>query len=255
MLAVKPGQYDQMRDYALSQYVERTLAQFRRHFPRHVQIIGDEPMRAMIRLGVERAEKYGFVSERDATLYASLMLLFGSYFDEDPQCGWAVESIAENPLAPPANRALALYDRGVLEWEELAGADNLELVKAMRRAKNLSFDELAHSGRAQVERLLSEIHPRKAERLGKTGFASIHLCVERAAEQSGERNSAAVHGPIAALFFAFGTGALRDPMFPWVGRGATGAGSRRDTIATMRTVYDGAMSYFDAWLAHVPESR
>lgn len=143
MLKIRPGQYEALARYALEQYAQRTLAQFKEHFSTHCQIIGDEPMRKMILLGVERAKQHDIHGECNVVLYTSLMLLFGSYFDEDPQYPWAAQILSNESLSLEGERAERLYDRGVEAWESMAGQDNIEMVQAIARTRDLSFDDLA----------------------------------------------------------------------------------------------------------------
>ena len=63
MLVLRKEQQQAMQQYMLEQYGVRTLAHFQRFFPRHCEIIGDDPMKNMIRLGVDRAKRHALVGE------------------------------------------------------------------------------------------------------------------------------------------------------------------------------------------------
>jgi len=244
MLKIRSEQNEQLRAYALEQYVARTHEQLARHFPRHCEISGEDATKNMIRLGVERAKGYGITGERHVVLYTSLMLLFGSFFDEDPQCAWARPTLKAE--GPEAERAESLYDAGVQAWEKAAGEDNVNVVKALGRIKSLTYEELSRT--TGLRDLLERVFPDKVARLPERAVeelrrrARVTVSREKLAGEADETL-------IGALMFSFGTGFDRDPMYPWAGD----ALRSKEVEAAERgpALFKRARAHAQAWLDHI----
>jgi hypothetical protein len=248
VLVIRQEQQEQLKRYALEQYAERTLQQFRRYFPRHGQIIGDGPIRNMILLGVDRAKRYGIVGECNVVLYASLMLLFGSYFDEDPQFPWAAAVLGDASLSTEVQRAERLYDRGVQEWQLMAGEDNMDLVRALARSRKLSCEEIVGTAAGGLIEFFKKQYPEKARVLGEARMDGL-------IRESGRR---AIGYGLAAPFaqsvmsviaFCLGAAFDEDPMFPWAAQTLVSNDLKQDEKA--RTLHRHVTQYAEAWLVHV----
>lgn len=248
MLVIRQEQQEQLKRYALEQYAERTLQQFRRYFPRHCQIIGDGPMRNMILLGVERAKRYGILGECNVVLYTSLMLLFGSYFDEDPQYPWAAAALGDASLSTEAQQAERLYDRGVQEWQLMAGENNMDLVRALARSRKLSYEEIAGTPASGLIEFFKTQHPEKARSLGDARMDGLIRKSRRRASKHG-LTTPATQVVVSGIAFFVGAGFDEDPMYPWA----------KDTLASKdlkpdekaRALHRHTMEYAQAWLLHV----
>lgn len=223
VLEIRPEQRAALREHAIDRYVQRTLGQFRRHFPRHCEINGEMPMRRMIRLGADRARAHGFLGERQVVLYTSLMLLFGSFFDEDPQYAWPRRILANGNAL---DRATRLYETGVAHWERMAGRDNVKLVQAIRRLRVIEPRDFSPSALAGMVASKEEL----AGLIWSEG--------ERIAHSHGSAETAVA----AALVALLGAGFDKDPMFPWAA----------EAMAAGR-LHEAAREYADRWLAHARE--
>lgn len=252
MLAVRPEQLEGMRRYAVEQYAQRTLKQFKQYFTRHCAIIGDEPMRNMLVLGVERAKRHRIIGECNVVLYTSLMLLFGSYFDEDPQYAWSKQALEQDRSSPEAVSAERLYDCGAKEWECLAGKDNIDLVKVLVRLRSVSYEDLSQVSSQPLLPLLQSLYPQKARHIGDERMLGLlRQCGTQAAQwKIGTPAGVAL---VVVLAFLCGSGFGEDPMFPWATEPLTapGLGAAERT----RTLYNNAIGYSQAWLAAVRQEN
>lgn len=71
--------------------------------------VGDEQMLKAVRFGITQARNHGFTFRGPVQLYLELMLLFGSYFDTDPQYPWAAAILARQDSGSQMQRAEQLY--------------------------------------------------------------------------------------------------------------------------------------------------
>ena len=248
MLVIRKQQQQALQEYMLEQYQDRTLAHFQQFFPRHCEIIGDESMKNMIRFGVDRAKRQNISGECNVILYTSLMLLFGSYFDQDPQYPWAVRVLKDKSLTEETERAERLYDIGVQEWEHMAGPDNADLVRAIARISKLSFEELVKTSSQSLPALLKRLYPQKAERLGARAINDL-LREARRRSQKYKLDPGSGHVVITAIALLFGNGFDEDPMFPWASQALDSPDLNPGERG--RTLYDHAMTYAQTWLSHV----
>jgi len=70
---------------AASRFEAGLAAHVRTYFPNHSKIAGETGTGTLARLALARARSHGIESERGVYLYLNVMLILGSYFDEDPQ--------------------------------------------------------------------------------------------------------------------------------------------------------------------------
>jgi hypothetical protein len=61
------------------------LAMLSRLSPQRYRVVGEERLRAVVLVGVQRASAYGITTRRGHLIYLGLMFTFGSGFDSDPQ--------------------------------------------------------------------------------------------------------------------------------------------------------------------------
>ncbi len=81
-------------------FEERTLEALKRNWPDQAARRGEEGARQSVRMGIERAEKYGLTLEPHVHTYINLMWLYGDRFDEDPRCAWAPGILRNSGLEP-----------------------------------------------------------------------------------------------------------------------------------------------------------
>jgi hypothetical protein len=87
MLKIGERQANALRSASLEDYIVRLLAHLRRIFSDKCEAIGDDGLRTLIRVGMTKANNYGFVSELEICKYIDLMVIYGADFDSKPP--WA----------------------------------------------------------------------------------------------------------------------------------------------------------------------
>jgi hypothetical protein len=114
MFRMRSEQKQAFRADALHDFEERVVLHVGRCFAERRAALGDDGLRALIRLGIERAGGHGIVAERDVCKFVDLMLVFGADFDR--RCPWARESLdGGTSPEPPSARLRRLYRRAMEE--------------------------------------------------------------------------------------------------------------------------------------------
>ncbi len=245
MLKIRNEQMDAFRQDALDRYVERTLEQFHQYFPGPCYVIGDAPLRKMIRMGVDRAAQHKIVGECNVILYTSVMLLCGTFFDENPQYPWAREALGDEDSLHEDQRAERLYDEFVEYWDRLSGENRSSLIRAAMQARELPVEQFDNASPDQVAEFLRQSWPHRAAELDSAGIDAVLQEGERCAKSyhmEARRDQAVT----SLLVFTLGNGFDKDPMHPWANDVLTSAEiSPADRSARL---YKAGQQYAERWV-------
>lgn len=251
MLVIRRSQMAACEEVAQRVFEQEMLAHLADFSPTLVKAVGDQQMRKAITFGTDRARGYGLTLRGPVRLYLELMLLFGSYFDTDPQYPWVTAILMDRNSFPEMHRAQQLYDKTMEYRIRVAGPDDAYTIGALdnislvaRYPLNLSGADFVAAMRDQIER----IYPQKATYIGDAGLdALIHKGIAGAREQgfSTDRSVAL----LIVLMLAFGHGCGIDPLYPWIG--ATLRDERvTDPEARARRLERKALTWLAAVLMH-----
>jgi hypothetical protein len=245
MLIIRPEQLEAFRQNALSQYVERTLEQFHQYFPGPCHVIGDSPLCKMIRMGVDRAAHHQIIGEGNVVLYISVMLLCGTFFDEDPQYPWAHEILRDEELTHEAQRAECLYDEFVAYWDRLSSGNRSSLIRAAMHTRKLPVEHFDNMSSEHIAEFLRQAWPQKAAELGSAGIDAVQQEGERCADvyHMETRRDLAV---TSLLVFTLGSGFDRDPMHPWAADVLTSA--KIPPADRGAHLYKAGQQYAERWI-------
>ncbi len=104
-----------------SEKVDRTaFSQLQKIWPEKCQEMGGATLQQLVQLSIEFSQGYDITSERGILIYAALMLVLGSGFDEDPQFPWAEEILHDESISDEATRVRRLYDEAMALLESCA---------------------------------------------------------------------------------------------------------------------------------------
>ncbi|MDS4026630.1 MAG: hypothetical protein RKO25_06565 [Candidatus Contendobacter sp.] len=222
MLVMREAQMTTFEQAAVHNFENRLLEHLKEFFPKHCEILGDEQVRKVIRLGIERAEQYEVVSERDLYLYVGLMFMLGSYFDEDPQLPWAGKILKDEDIVDPSDRIDRLHDRAMAFLNEAAGQESQYEERALRKVCELPASALARTGEDRelsfgdyMLKLLYALFPEKYQAVGDPAIRQL----VRQGYQSARGYQLTDEKGIATyinLMFILGGGFDNDPQYPWV---------------------------------------
>ena len=239
---------------AIHNFENRLLEHLEEFFPRHCEILGEEQVRKVIRLGIEQAEKYGLVSERDLHLYVGLMFMLGSHFDQDPQLPWAAKILTDENIIYPNHRADQLHNRAMAFLNEAAGKDSQYLDRALRKARQLPVSTLSRTGENKqlsfgdyMLQLLDALFPEKYKAVGDD---TIRQLIRQGYQCAKSYNLTSEFGiaTYIGLMFMLGSGFDRDPQYPWADTVLSDAALTESTKKG-ELLYKGAMAHLEKWLA------
>lgn len=235
-----------------------TLRRFEDEMVQHVKNIApiqfdvtdEEGVRRFVRMGIERAEAYGFTNRGPVRFYIELMLMFGCDFDSDPQYAWAGEILNEEGNDTQMEKADRLYDKTMEFLEKIAGPGYIYEKTAMRKATQSPFEDLPSvesDFERDLTRYLTTLYPQKTQGLGPACIGSLIQVGQELARQYGVSQPSGI-SLFICLMFAFGHGCFSDPQFSWIG-GTLRNESITDPNKKMEQLYSKTMTHLSRALS------
>ncbi|TVQ93806.1 MAG: hypothetical protein EA400_01905 [Chromatiaceae bacterium] len=220
MLQMRREQMDAFGAAARRGFEQQMLVHLAEFSPPLFRAVGPEPLRLAIRLGMERAAGYGFTTRGPVRLWLESALLFGSFFDTDPQYPQIGALLADADQAPEMARAERLYAWIKDYRARVAGPDDAYTLRALGNLAALARQPLDWPPEHVVPALLAEIttaYPEKADFVGQEALTALirkAMAGARAQHFTNSRGMALV----LVLMLAFGHGCGADPLYPWIAR-------------------------------------
>jgi hypothetical protein len=221
VLVIRDMQVQALGDAIRSQFEGRLQNHLIEAFPRQCEFLGSTQVREIIKLGVLRASRFGFNSEADVFLYLCLMMMLGSFFDEDPLLHW-VPRYLNGPVRPgiagDREKLLQLHAATMDYLDHIAGDENESLIRALIRFRDFdvnAFRKLPDTGLPQALcDICSSLYPQKA---AFAGTSSITTSFQRAVADARSHGLLTAYGQgiYAATAFMLGLGFKTDPQFIW----------------------------------------
>jgi hypothetical protein len=248
MWTIRQEQMDAFRQSALQQFEDEMLDHLREFAPKHWNVMGELDGRRVIRTGIERAEKYGFTNRGPVRFYIELMLMFGSYFDTDPQYPWASSILRQREPMNQMIRADQLHAAMKDYVELVSGPDHRYSIAAMRRLSQTRFEDVLEGvtrGKLNLEasvlHQLERIYPEKCAYLGEP---CLRILIQRGFALSLRYDLVSEKGMVlmTALIFALGDGFAHDPQCVWISRRLDDT-RWSDTGKRVEELYSRAMIY------------
>jgi hypothetical protein len=239
------------RQAAARTFEDQTVEHLKNFAPKHYEVLGEAGMREVVRLGVERAGKYGFTDRRAVRFHVELMFLFGSFFDTDLQFPWAA-SILRDTTVDQLQRADLLHQETMKYLDQVAGPGNEYAIEALRRARaglSKSWPPSSTGLEEVLARQMEITYPQKCQRLGeKTLAAAIRSGLESAQGHS----VTSVDGRVlfVTLALTLGLGFAADPLFPWIHKTLNNTGIA-DPNQRAERLRSKALTYADRVLANL----
>ncbi len=250
MLQIRPEQMEALEQAILRQFEQRAVRHVEEAFPKHARFLGNERVRQIVRLGLERARQQGLASERGLFLYLDLMFLLGADFARDPQLPWAAEILAAQDVPEP-QLVDRLLERSKQYLERVVGPQGELIDAALQRVRQAPVEGFAASGGGDFEvymrTRLSMIYPEKCLELGEEGVRGLLRAGVEFARSHGLRTERGVVISIVLLLF-LGSGFADDPQFPWAAK-ALSDPSLTDPAARADRLHAAAKEYLERWLS------
>lgn len=219
MLTIRPQQEQAFRKASLRRFEDEMVEHLNAFAPKHCEVIGEPAVRNVIQLGMDRAKRYGFTHRGPVRSYLELMVMFGSYFDSDPQLPWVGEILNDRSQPDQMARADRLYHRTEEYLDEVVGPDNEYYMESLRRISQARIEDFPVSGgdfEGAAVKALNTFYPQKCESMEQPRLRIlIQGCIKNATEYGVSTWSAVLL--FIVLAFTLGYGCAADPQFPWIG--------------------------------------
>jgi len=215
-MIVRDSQVQAFREALQAKAAIELVEHCREFAPRLFQAAGDSGILQTVRLGLKRAQGYGFEDEPQVRLYIDMMLVLGSDFDTDPQFSWAQEML-QDKFSMPHIRGIALHSDVSQYLDRVMGPQKEHVREALDRFADLPRD-LPSPEQRSIDNLrgwLRRLFPEKSEELSNDQLAEI---AAKAVQQSNEFQLPVGSNILAGVMLVFGHGACDDPLYPWISR-------------------------------------
>lgn len=254
MLVIRDKQIKALEDAAARNFENELVQHIKEFAPKHSEVIQDKGVRGVVRLGIERAETYGFTKRGPTRFYVELMFMFGSDFDTDFQLPWAEEILTNDIIKNEMERSDFLHEKMLEYLKQVARDKNEEYsLKALRRLKKARMEDYRVAGGdfdKQAIVGLRDIYPQKCEYLG---VELLQTLVKRAKVLAKEHSITSEKGKalFVALIFVLGHGFANDSLFPWVkttleDESIVGPNERAERLERKMKIYlDRALEYLE----------
>ena len=220
MLVIRAEQMDVFKKTALLSFEDEMVEHLALFSPPLYKVVGEEQMRKVIQLGMSQAAQYGFTYRGPVRLYLELMLLFGSYFDTDPQYPWAAEILSDQQSGSQMQRAERLYEKTMDYRQKVAGPDDVYTMEALKKIAVFAKQPLTISVDnfiPTMQREIEHIYPQKAAYVGKAG---LEVLIRKGMGGAQRQQFVTERGMtlVVVLMLAFGHSCGKDPIYPWIAR-------------------------------------
>jgi hypothetical protein len=215
-------------------------------------VIGENEVRNAIRLGLAKADGYGFTQRGAVRFLVELMFMFGSHFDTDLQHPW-VGDLLENRLLSDLFRADALHQQMTEYLDHVAGPNNVFVRSALVSTQRLA----AHSTLAStstkelVDELTTHLRGVYPQKCAWLGDERVRRVLSGGLESAEVRRVERIEGMalFAVLAFVLGHRCFDDPLYPWI------AHTLRDSVVApdqrAARLQRKALTYLDHVLLHL----
>ncbi len=188
MLMIREEQMAVFEQAVIRNFERRVYEYLEPFFPDHYQVLGAQPMREIIHLGLQWAEQHSLISERDVYLYLSLRFLLGRHFDEDPQWPWVAELLKDEAPETAQMRITPIYDQAMNLLDRMIGPDNeyqRQTLSVLRQPQVFDSLPAAPSVGHRLLLLLQALAPQKYQALGEEALRNLVRRSYTAAKQYG----------------------------------------------------------------------
>lgn len=218
MLVIRAEQMNVFKEVALRSFKNEMLNHLREFSPPWFKAVGEEQMREVIHFGIERAATHGFTFRGSVRLYLELMLVFGSYFDADPQYPWGAEILTHPASDSQMHRAELLFEKAMDYQQNVVGIDNIYHIDFLRNIVLLFQQPLTISTDnflPNMLRVIDSLYSQKAAYVGREGLESL---IRKAMGEAHRQRFSTVRGTVlvSVLMLAFSHGCVIDPLYPWI---------------------------------------
>lgn len=220
MLVISTEQMTSFTDVSVLSFENQMVVHLNEFARRHCEVIGEDCVREVIRLGIKQSAKYGFTNQGPVQLYLELMFMFGSYFDTDPQMQWAIDVLNKKNVDEQMVRANKLFESTNHYMKVVLGSKNEHTYRALKNIRTMAGQPITFDSSHLISGLLESMYhayPQKFEDVGREVLEELLI---ESANFAKEHDLNTFRGKMlyGILVFALGRGFSHDPLYPWISR-------------------------------------
>jgi len=222
MLVIRNAQIEAFKQARQAQFQDELASHFMAYYPNETRLAGGKPqILKLVRLGIEKAARHGYTTQRQIGFYIGLMAILGSDFDRDPQLPWAIEQVDDASIPNPSDRIRSLFHASVRYLGAIGGDDKQVSINALRRLREYAQEPASPVlGEAFEEGLCAQLAAVCPEKFAFQGEAATRALIRESLVLSGQFGILDTTGAtlLTILMYLLGIGASQDPLYPWVGQ-------------------------------------
>jgi len=255
MLKIRKEQYEELGKISLKSFEDSMVEHIKEFFPEQYEIMGEPVVRSLIRYGVERAENYDFITQRDVCLYINTMIMLGGNFDTDLQLPWTADILKAESITDSVARIDALCEKTLEYLDRVAGTNEGYYKRALLNVRQVPVAEFSQSVTGDVElRVISQLQKIWPNKYEDMGDRTVRRLIRHALESAKEYNITSDRGIMVytGLMFMLGGGFDKDPQFPWATSVLNDESITKEPVKVDR-LYKEAMAFLEKCLS--PKSK
>lgn len=226
MLTISSAQMSAIENARILAFEDRTCAHLKQYFPRHHQVLGEAPLRRVIRLGLQKAKSHDLTAECCVRAYIESMCLLGSGFDTDPLLPWAAAILNDKSAFGQVERGDRLHEQ-VWDYVDYVSQDYMD--SSGQPAVAQLAGEIRGLRQGHDEILAEEKYPEFATQLAwrienafpakcrYVGGKRIRDLIPRGVKSAWSYGITSERGItlFTVFLFVLGNGFADDPLLPW----------------------------------------
>jgi hypothetical protein len=194
------------------------LEHLKENYPRSVAGVADARIQQLISKGAQQAGEYGFQARGPVRMYTEFMVILGHEFDQDPLLYWVRDILRDREGIDEMAQASRLHLHVSTYLALVYGPKGEHVSKGLEHIAKAPPEELAAVGKAYDSKAipwLQALHPRKCVYAGGPALTNL---IQQARQGAERFHLPEPEGPalVLGLMFAFGSGVMSDPLYPWV---------------------------------------
>jgi hypothetical protein len=211
-------------------------------FPHSVAGVEDAGIRKLVSKACADARGYGFRASGPVRMFVDFAVLLGHEFPNDPLLYWVRDILRDKEGLDEMTQAARLHRHVSTYLELVYGSGGEHLTEGLRYIAKAEPRELETVGRSLEYAALTwlqSLHYRKCAYVGDAAIQNLTAEARPAAERFALPEP---EGPalLLGLMFAFGSGVMSDPLYPWAAESVAAGGepkTRLDRLCTRSQAY------------------
>jgi hypothetical protein len=224
-------------DVTEQEFEDNMVEHLKHVFPIRTAAMGEDVVREVIRIGIERADGYELDTPGPVRIFIEMSFLLGSGFDTDPQYPWTQQVLADtmdqvvraNRLCIEAPKYQAAVVGPRKEYQRLAFA-RLDAWRLEEAFASDEEDEVTEEETAREPLILDYFQRLYPEKCQYAGPAAMRELARRAVVQAEDEQFLVLGGAVllGVLMLMLGHDCFTDPQFSWIDDTFNGAEEATD---------------------------